>query len=116
MIILNYKGFWNCNGKCGMDIKEQKNKCIVVFTELPDNTGTSITNMYEHLATELFNQVLSKRYTYNQIMWIEHYPKESRSEGYPESYDEVIMEYDDRRFKHPKWLHMKNSEIKDIMV
>lgn len=114
MNILLYKGFWNCDGKCGLEFKKSEKKCIVILTELPDNNGTSITNMYEHLATYIYNQFLQNDYTYDQIMWIEHYPKESRARGEPESFDEVIMEYDGKQFKHPKWLHMKNEEIMEI--
>jgi hypothetical protein len=43
----HYKGFWNCDCVCGVEI-DQENK-IVVFIELEENTGTSITNIIEIL-------------------------------------------------------------------
>jgi len=54
---LHYRGFW-CNSVCGLEIYQKNTTIIVVFTELDDNPGTSITNMIEYLATIVKNMFL----------------------------------------------------------
>jgi len=98
MQILHYKGFWNCDAKCGLEIKRDKDKIIVILTELDDNPGTSVTNMVEQLATMVYHQFL-KGIPIENITWIEHYPKTS----FGETFDRVTMNWNGKEFSNPKW-------------
>jgi hypothetical protein len=44
-------GFGTWESKCRLRIYEAPARAVVIATELPENTGTSITNAAEHLAT-----------------------------------------------------------------
>lgn len=100
-----FKGFWGTEAKCGLAIEKHKNEFRVTLTELPDNPGTSVTNMVEHLATMVKQQFLHE-IPNETITWIEHYPKNERL-GHPESFDKVEMLWDDVRYSHPKWQRLK---------
>jgi len=118
MEIYEYNGFWNCKAKCGIDIEKKKDHCVVMLTELDDNTGTSITNAYEQLATEIYNAKLKSEYTPQQILWVEHYPDRGHSGGSPmfeESFAEVTMRWDGHKFSTPQWIHIRPNEIKNLI-
>ncbi len=44
---LNYRGFWNCDSTCELEILRAGEKYTVILSELEENQGTSVTNMYE---------------------------------------------------------------------
>lgn len=106
MFIYNYKGYWGFDSKCGVEIKRDNDKVTVILTELPDNPGTSVTNMIEHLATMIYHQFL-KDVLVENITWIEHYIESFAGE----TFDKVKMEWDGQRFKNPKWERIKKKEI-----
>ena len=59
--IYHYKGFWNCDSKCRLHIKEVTNPrygstIFVCFEDLGPGSGTSVTNFSEDLATLIINQ------------------------------------------------------------
>lgn len=45
-------------------------RAVVIVVELPDNTGTSVTNACEELATQVCQQL---GIDVRQLVWIEHY-------------------------------------------
>lgn len=117
MNIYHYVGFWKRPAKCGLDIIEKEKSCMVILTELPDNDGTSVTNMVENLATDIYTNFLQRDYQPSEVMWIEHYPEEHYAHGgllHKETFDEVIMTWNGKKFAHPKWLHMKTDEIEKL--
>ena len=57
--------------------EEGGNAPVVICSELPDNTGTPITNAAEYIAAE----VITRRKLPRPV-WIEHYPSESRGGGF----------------------------------
>jgi len=102
MNILRYKGFWGCDSVCGLEIKELGDgKVAVILTELEDNSGTSVTNFYEYLATEVYWKYLAPR-PVESIIWIEHYPENPRIER-EAVWDRVFLRWDGRRFSNPQW-------------
>lgn len=112
----DFKGFFGCDSKCGVTIEkiqfggfvkpgETREKVKVILTELPDNPGTSVTNMVENLATMVYHQFLEK-VPVDNIQWIEHYPANARLRE-EASFSEVKMLWDDERFSHPEWKHLK---------
>jgi hypothetical protein len=103
VVIYHYKGYWNCDAKCDVEIKKEQRKVTVILTELPDNPGTSVTNMVEHLATKIYHEFLS-RTPIEDIAWIEHYPANRIRK---ETFDKVMMEWDGKNFAHPQWKRMQ---------
>jgi len=101
----DFKGFWGCDSKCGVAIERIDEKVKVTLTELPDNKGTSVTNMVENLATMVYHQFLHE-VPVDNIQWIEHYPANGRLRE-EASFSEVKMLWDDERFSHPEWKHIK---------
>jgi len=94
--IYHYKGYHGCPSKCGLDIYVRGDRAIVVFTELPDNPGTSITNMIEVLATQIYHERLRKLSPEN-IKFIEHYLVPD------EHYDRVELKWTGLEYKNPAW-------------
>ena len=109
MEVFYYKGFGNCDSKCGLNVIRQDKKAVVVFTELSDNTGTSVTNIYEYLATCIYKSFLSDFSPVN-IMWIEHYPANERLRE-KDSWTEVTMFWDGQVFKRPKWIPISDLDL-----
>lgn len=76
--VIGWKGFGNGFGewesKCLIRIYEHQQKQVVIATELPDNTGTSITNCVENLAAIVIETF---GLDFRRMIWIEHYPKPS---------------------------------------
>lgn len=105
--IYHYKGFGRCDSKCGLEIIKEDNKVKVTMTELPDNPGTSVTNMVEQLASMIYDQFL-KDIPPGNITWVERYPAAKPREG---TFDKVIMEYDGYVFYNPRWERLK--EVRD---
>lgn len=102
-MIYYFKGFGGCDSKCQYEIEKlDEIKVKVTLTELGDNRGTSITNMYEQLATEIYQKYLSSMYIEN-ITWIEHYIGEG---VFGETFDEVSLKWDGQKFHSPKWKNL----------
>jgi hypothetical protein len=54
----NFKGFWNCNARCHIRLlHEDKRPLIVICSECPDNTGTSICNAFEMIYKEILAKI-----------------------------------------------------------
>jgi hypothetical protein len=93
------------DSKCRLRIWQQ-NPVIVLFSDLDiPNTGTSITNCCENLATIVqFHFKLPY-----PIRWFEHYPRHNCSpqqqQESPETVDEIFYDYDEKeeRYKKPRW-------------
>jgi len=71
-----YHGFWRPGGVCRIRVYEEENRPpVVLCSELPENTNTSITNMAEYLATEIIRAHFPHRFeaVEEPIIWIEYY-------------------------------------------
>ncbi len=75
---MEYAGYHGCLSICRVRIfdptpkgREAKRPLIVVFTELPDNPGTSVTNRIEHLASLLYTRLGKPEPI---PVFVEHYP------------------------------------------
>jgi hypothetical protein len=107
--IYHYTGFWGCEAKCHLRAYEESGESLtVIATELNDNPGTSITNMAEHLATRVQDEL---ERTHERLTWIEHYPK--RGEGFilEENFSEVTFTATLRGYVHPQWRYMTVEEV-----
>ena len=96
-------------GKYGLQIIKGASKVAVIFTEFPDNKGTSVTNCIERLATEVLNTRL-QGYPPSNIVWIEHYPEDlfTPTGG---SYDQVSLDYDGKTLHNPSWRRVKGASF-----
>ena len=74
---------------CRLRIFDTDAGAIVIFSELADNPGISVTNATEVLATEIANVYRLNRTT---TRWIEHYDRNvyrHAGEGMTETFDEI---------------------------
>lgn len=102
----HYKGFWNCDSKCGLEIKRDNEKATVILTELKDNPGASITSIIEGIATLVYKQFLSDIPVEN-ITWIERSPPSRRVRRNWETLTIVSMDWNGKEFRNPKWERRK---------
>ena len=98
--VYHYKGYHGCSSKCELNIYVRGDRAVVMFTELPDNPGTSVTNMIEVLATQVYHERL-KRYPIENIQFVECYPKSPSQ--LVSTYDLVKLKWTGLEFKSPAW-------------
>ena len=95
-----FKGFWGSDSKCQYEVEMlAENKGKATLTELVDNRGTSIKNMYEQIATEIYQKHLSSIPVEN-IAWVEHYIGEGI---FGETFDEVSLKWNGSHFHSIEW-------------
>ena len=72
--ILHYRGFHGCQSKCRVHLWAEHDRAAVMFTELKDNVGTSVTNFIESLASGVLDRVAELAGVGpDKIIWLEHY-------------------------------------------
>jgi hypothetical protein len=70
--IHHYRGYWSDGGRCRIRIyQEQGQNVVVICSQLPENKGTSVTNMAEYLTVE----VIEEHGLTTPLTWIEHHPE-----------------------------------------
>lgn len=111
MDIFNFKGFHNFLSICGVELFYSMGKNIIVFTELPENKGTSVTNAFELIATQYYNYKGLNKDEF-PIIWIEHYPS---SEDREETYDWVELDYNNHKFCNPNWKPMFKKTFLELI-
>jgi hypothetical protein len=80
-----YRGTWDqeAHGLCWVRVFEEAGQTpIIVMSELPQNTSTSVTNMAELLAPELVQKHFPHRFEeLPPAIFLEHYVEERTPEG-----------------------------------
>ena len=96
---------------------------IVILSEIKENgTGTSVTNMFEDIATMVYNELL-KNVVPENIIWVEYYPADGRIadefSDYGRLYKKVCLNYEkpgrflrNIEFTNPSWSNFSDTEIK----
>ncbi len=95
---------------------------VVVFSELPDNTGQSITNAIEQVAGEV---MLANALPTNATIVIEHYPADAHPPE-KETYDLVTFEHADPKpvlragewrieLGEPEWSHLDRRSVETLL-
>ena len=81
-----FRGFHGCQCVCDLEvIQTADGRTVVIATEREDNSGTSVTNVAEHLASYVCDTFGMDP---DKLVWIEHY-------GYPDPVNpERHREYD----------------------
>jgi hypothetical protein len=70
-----FRGFHGCRCVCDLEmIPIADGRTVVIATEREDNSGTSVTNVAEHLASYVCDRF---RIDPEKLVWVEHY-------GYPD--------------------------------
>ena len=106
-----YKGYGTHDSWCDVEIWKHEHKYIVIMTEpAVDGSGTSVTNACEDIATKIFQDGLVGTNPDN-VIWIEHY--DARGE-FPETYDQIFFEYENAKFKSPRWEHIGETFDDDM--
>src|SRR5687767_2077264 len=82
-----------------------------ILTELPENTGMSITNASEEIAT-----MLAARWQLDPktTAWVEHYPPEAwrEEERRDETFDEIHYTWDSNKTADtPRWRRLTIEEV-----
>lgn len=112
MEVYEYRGYHDCESKCGLEIYRQPSKSVmVVVTELDDNPGTSITNVAEHLATAVCRD---KGISPQKLTWVEHYPLSRFNNGPHWSIVTFDFDWQAGRFTNPDWVYVKPEEIEAL--
>lgn len=120
-----YAGYSGARSVCEVSILRRDGQPpIVIFTELPDNPGTSVTNMIEHLAAEIQRRDSLPAET----IWIEHYPAERRPQGAGESWDLVTFAPNTAAFRElrrgrwrwtlgtPEWKRISAADVAELLA
>ncbi len=117
-ILYHYEGFWHCSCVCGLQTGELADgRNFIVFTELPQNEGTSVTNMVEDLATQAVRMF---GYDPANMVIVEHYPIGAGPCG-GETWDLVLPEWVNGIAEVPNeqgrwmWKHMPVKEAKALL-
>lgn len=81
-------------------LPEIKGNVIVVITALKENSDISITNFYERIATQVYDEHLQEK-KINNIIWIEQIIYQKRKKAFFQV--NLIWHEDLRSFCSPQW-------------
>src|SRR2546427_9791448 len=105
------RGSHGCPSYCWLRIYTTPGQTMVLATEVDDNPGTSITNMAEHLATEVTRTF---GLSLDALVWIEHYPARRVVGGRPRlaaSFDLVTFTCTPQGLRAPQWRRITQVEV-----
>ncbi len=121
---LHFPGVNNCESCCGLLFKFEtsifrRNIVQVVLVELPENMGTSVTQMCEEIAQYVHNKMLA-HYPVNSIMWYEHYVRTEES-NYPIDIWETFFDVHNIEelfyYRNPNWKKCEDEGfLKEIIA
>ena len=111
-----YRGYYDCESRCRLRVWQEPGQVpVVLFTELDDNPGTSITNMIEYIAWEAFK--LLERPETGMIV-IEHYRDRGMVRGkamYKEEFDMVTFTRTANGYDNPCWRRICKEDVEKII-
>ncbi len=88
-----YRGYHTDGGVCRVRIYEAPGRPpVFLVTELPENRNTSITNLAEYVAAEVWERYLTAGHD-PPFIWVEHYPPTEAHgrRGHDETWDLVTF-------------------------
>ena len=128
-----FRGTWDQEprGVCWVRVFEEAGQTpVIVMSELPQNTSTSVTNMAEHLAPELLQRHFPHRFEeLPPAIFLEHYVEERTPQGglgRKATWDRLTFQsWAPRRvwlsgreriaFGEPQWEHLPEHEVKALI-
>jgi hypothetical protein len=102
-------GWGTWESTCRLRLYTRPDRAVVIATELPENSGTSITTAADHLATWVTYQYALHP---EHLCWIEHYPAGLESAA---SYDLVTFAWDGIRFSQPRWRRVAKAAVEALV-
>lgn len=119
----HYKGYHGCKSVCYLRLYQPTGQSdqatVAVFTELPGNSGTSITNRIEVLATMAW-EFLQRPEVAPTV--VEHYPSRGHYNPhtgkwqFPEQFD--LLEFSrkpDDGFEKPRWRRVFRESVEALI-
>lgn len=112
--IFTFKGEWDVESRCGLEIEHREGYSVIIVTELYlDNPGSSVTSVAPSLAMQIcaaYNIDLHK------VIYIEHNPDmSSKLKFYDENYYLVSFDIKENVLANPKWKKLTEEEIKQYV-
>ncbi len=112
-----YSGYYNDekNAICRVRYYDNNiNHVIIISTEI-ENTGLSITNGIEKIATE----IRDKHSLRSNVIWVEHYPERRYADRpddkldsmFDENFSLVTFQTIGNKFSSPKWKHLSKRDL-----
>ena len=74
-----FKGYYNSDSICGLEIFKTDDNYIVVIHELDENSGTSATNMVEYICAEIYLKDLKDKTDLENVIFFIKRPLETTS-------------------------------------
>lgn len=104
------------DSKCQLRIyRSYSMPSIVICSDLDESdTGTSITNSVENVATLIWQQYSQLQILSNPgFMFIEHYPYHNRTEyeAKPENFSLVQFNWNGNKFSQPRWSPLTSDVV-----
>ena len=120
---LHYKGHYRQNAVCHLAAYDSPSLEVLIATEVPENTGLSVTNGIENVAVAaedlLMLPVLEKGTPEKVYVFIEHYTPDSyRGRGGEEDFSIVTFKAEYGSCKHygaPDWIHVEREEVEKLI-
>ena len=109
------RGSRGCPSYCWLRIYQAPDRTVVIATEVDDNPGPSMTNMAEHLATEVTRTF---GLSLDALVWIEHYHDRLVIGGRPRlpaSFDLVTFMWTPQGLRAPQWRRVSKEQVETLM-
>ena len=109
------RGSRGCPSSCWLRLYQAPDRTVVIATEVDDNPGPSMTNMAEHLATEV---TWTFGLSLDALVWIEHYPARRVVGGRPRlaaSFDLVTFTCTPQGLRAPQWQRISQAEVEALI-
>jgi len=108
MEMLFYRGFHNSPSVCGYYLYQDEKNPIVVIQQVAENRGTSITNLIEDIAFQIYQDRL-RAFQPNKIEFYEYYPIDLNPTN---SWSRVVFGITSKKgFAEPHWFSLSWSLI-----
>lgn len=105
--------------RCLRQAKPTQDKHIVLFSDLDEqDTGTSITNCSENIATLVYRDF---KVPLEQTDWFQYYPRHNTpqqlqdEEGMGEEVDKVNYSWDGTKFESPVWQPSSREHLEGVL-
>ncbi len=112
--IFEFTGLWDMPSKCGLKIERQKDKVIVIVTDLyHENPGSSVTEFCARLANIIIKE---KDIDPKKLVFIHHSPDlGSKYEFFTESFELVDFKTKDGQLSEPGWTEISKNKVEEML-
>ncbi len=102
--------------QCWVRVYGHPERATVIWTEIAENQGMSVTNAAQYLASQL-----QEEFTLDPLetIWIEHYGAFSYEDGHrKEEYNLVQLSWnaEDRRYEKPQWSPLDKEKVEYLIA